>query len=384
MSETIEAETKPKIRMDPSLLCLDDDAVRLNARLAYLTLVEFNQAARGSKLEQEIDQATKYVATYNASPIIVTPVPTENAQRLLMSYNAERLSTGNDRQAILTSSLRDYMRWSALRASFERSGVPVHTHMLTNSVGSRGVWPRDFYFKIGNHAFFPDPEVMADCWTMTEGLRQEIREAHNEIVQIVTQAGLTPVIVSGIDFEVGDIIIDPVENYLFWGHCYYPCEEDTKAIEDAIYQHTESRYRVIPIERGKRYGHLDIGMSPKLPNDNFLVSFTLGQDGGCRHEGYERLKDFIGCSYMSHLLLRKEQRDRIITVSAYDAFENLVTNLITMGPVVFMSYCDYDRREMLSADGIVVNAPDPAQPFAHTFQCRNIGDGGVRCLTNEL
>lgn len=86
-----------------------------------------------------------------------------------MSYNMERLSTGNNRQTITTSSLSD-------------------------------------------HAFFPDPEVTANCWQMTDGLRQKIREAHHEIAQIVLQGG--------IDFEGGDVIIDSVGNYLFWGNGY--------------------------------------------------------------------------------------------------------------------------------------------------------------------
>lgn len=385
MSEQIEAEAKLKIRVDPSFLCVGDDDVLLNRKTAYQSLIEFNQVAKGSDLEQDIDRATKHVEAYDAPPIIVTPVPAENVQPLLMSYNMARCGEGNDEQAIITSSLRDYMKWSALRESFTRSGVPVCVHMLPNSVDSRGVWPRDYYFKIDRHAFFPDPDAMDDSFWVSDALRQQIKEAHADIVQVVTQAGLTPVILKDIDFAGGDIIPDPVENYLFWGYRHYPSEEDRETIEDAIHQHTGQKYKTIPIERdGHRYGHLDIGISPKLPNDHFLVSYTLGRDSGGRYEGYERLKDCIGFTDRFQLQFRKSKKDRMITVSGYDASDHLMTNLTTMGPVVFMSYCDNEYRTRLENDGIVVNAPKYTGPLTPGFQCRHIGGGGVRCLTNEL
>ncbi|QQR68346.1 MAG: hypothetical protein IPI58_05675 [Alphaproteobacteria bacterium] len=385
MSEQIETEVKLKIHVDPSFLCVGDDVVRLNRKIAYQALVNLNQVTKGSDLERAIDRAIKHVEVYDASPIIVTSVPGENVRPLLMSYNTGRRGEGNDAYAITTSSLRDYMKWSALRESFTRSGVPVHTHMLPSSVGSRGVWPRDFYFKIGNHAFFPDPDVMADHYFMNDELRQKIKEAHQDIVKVVTAAGITPVILNEIDFEGGDIITDPVENYLFWGYRYYPSEEDRQDMKDAIYQHTGMEYKVVPIERdGRRYGHLDIGMSPMLPNNHFFVSCTLGRDGGGLYEGYESLKRCIGSTDRLNLRFRKDQSNRVITVSGHDSFEHLMTNLISIGPVVFMSHCDKGCRDRLSADGIVVNAPSYTGPLTPGFKCRNIGDGGVRCLTNEL
>lgn len=226
---------------------------------------------------------------------------------------------------------------------------------------------------------------MDDSFWVDDTLRQQIKEAHAEIVQLVTRAGLIAVILQDVDFAGGDIILDPVENYLFWGYRHYPSEEDRQTIKDAIHQHTGQKYKIIPIERdGHRHGHLDIGMSPKLPNDHFLVSYALGRDSGNRYEGYERLKNYIGSTDRFQLQLRRSKSDRMITVSGYDASDHLITNLISMGPVVFMSSCDNEYRTRLENDGIVVNAPKYAGPFTPGFQCRHIGGGGVRCLTNEL
>lgn len=308
-------------------------------------------------------------------------------------HNAEKLSapivvthddSAKGRGVLITSddrilNLHDRLKLHALRESFIRSGVAVAGRAA--GVRPAPLWVRDAYFLAKDIAYVADASgrngvdlTMNDKGDLVvdESVQNTVAKRIDDVDEMLRHMGQRSLLLRACYFEGGDLIPDFDHGRLFYGSRYQSSTYDMAVMARFVRRFEKLDYEVIPVKTDRQHYHLDIGLSPALPDGTFLASSSLGYDGGYTQDGYDALSDIVG-------------KNRLITIDYEDAMA-LSANLTVVGNTLFMTACSPPLRDKLERRGFVVNAPpyNLLDPACH----RRIGakdyGGGVHCLTNEF
>lgn len=261
-----------------------------------------------------------------------------------------------------------------MRESFKQSGAPVIEVPSQDDDPYLLLWMRDPCFIVDQYAFFPDPK-MIECYKPRDIKKLEDRKKSLEVAKIKMQwLGLTVIEVEGCFFEGGNLVHDPVEDFLLCGNDQLVKQENITPLCKAIERKTGKIWQpaYIPTDSWV-YPHLDLGQSRVLPDGRFVVAHNLGPE--LNGEGYKELERLLG---KGRLTPANETQPRM-----------MAPNLEIQGEVAFMTGCTDEMRRALEDSGVTVNAPRQKDlegtcfTLAGDFSAvRQIGQGGVHCFTN--
>ena len=331
------------------------DRQRLKDELfSPLTLHRIFQDRVAEKFRQPMLDEALSLMDWKA-PVISTPVNGADNYTRFMAYRPRSLNTANN--------LIDCLKWEGLRRSFEVSNAPCVDLPVLNHDPSSLLWMRDPCLIMGHVAFFPDNDLMDSYYCTKKQIANERKTALQRCEQLLRQQGLKIVVVKGCAFEGGNLIPAAEAGFLFCGQIPGRASENIQPLCDAIARYTDFNLTpvYVPIDN-EYFFHLDIGMSRELPNGKFLVCRNLGPN--LNGDGYKTIERHLGPSSLY--------------TYEYNHRTRLMANLDVMGNGVMMTQCDDDTRHLLERNGIIVNAPS-----AQDDGSREIGMGGVSCLSNE-
>lgn len=360
----------PPIKLAGGLVALDEEALRRDVYTRRILCSLFGKAA-DSFHEGHLETYLQHVKQFSA-PVIATPVTGVAGIKRLMAFQPRAYNTTDD--------LIDRITWEGLRLSFEKSGTPCQILPTNDDASCRMLWPRDPFFIVDKTAFFPDPQKMAEYLGLAHKdahLMDGYRDTWQQSKAMLTRMGLKTVVVDNCYFEGGNLILDTIEGQLFCGERYEHRKENIQPLCNAIRFNTGHSFNPVYIPTDPMITpHLDLGMSPQLPNGKFIVSATLGPDRNCA--GYREVTKYLG-------------KDRIIVLpSSAETYGVLTTNIAVMGNGLMMANCPDALRLELEHQGMVVNAPTKEDVQGTVYELRGrypvrvIGQGGPHCLTNEI
>ncbi len=330
---------------------------------------EIRQDGLGSAEELAVLSLAAVEAGCARPPVVVTHDPDMGSQKIMMLWKSVELE------------VTDRMKLLALTESLTRSGVQVVHADLADAPFS--VWARDAYFRYGTvaHVLNPAKRDQDDfAFPYQDGWRDRDAVGVYAIGYALRGLGQDAILFDDVFFRGGDLIADPNAHTVYWSRRNNTSPDFSCSLFSRMRDAHGDRLSFVPVRTDRTHVRLSFGLSPMLPRGEFLVSTTLGNNGGDDAEGYQAL-------------VRRVSSKRLITVSRRDA-EGMATNLIAVGNTLFMTSCSPDlRRTLEQKHGYIVNAPQEkdigADWCAHDPACyRRIGPkgagGGVHCLTNEL
>ena len=324
-----------------------------------------------TKFHQEyLDSYLTYMRQF-ATPVITTPITHTDLHKRFMIHRP--------RTTFSTDNIAERMIWEGIQKSFKASGANCTAIEPDECDPTALLWPRDPCLIIGHIAFFPDPKLMY-IYTKRDRVKDaqfyaDRLDAWIQCRRKMGQQGLKTIVVDGY-FEGGNLVVDDENGFLFCGVAGGNYKrENISGLCEAIMAHTD--YNLTPVYvpvDGTRHPHLDMAMSPQLPNGKFIVCENLGplMDG----EGFKVIEKHLG-------------RDAIYSF-VENAKNKMTANLSIFGNGLMMTACDEDLKRTLEDDGMIVNAPSDdllkGTRFAtsEAISCREIGLGGAHCLTNEV
>ena len=270
----------------------------------------------------------------------------------------------------LSGRIKDRAAWELLKSAIVLAGGHVDVIDEFNAkVCTREAYTRDRFFIIGNKAFIMDPA--GHMSTYDEEMPPEaLEEFYDEIKPVkkhLKSKGFDIVQVKNCWFEGGNIIVHEGKKTVFMGLEHDASDHSANLLEQALKLHLGDGWKIKKVslprnqENARDFFHLDLGMSPVLPNGDIVICPEVTDP-----QTYAEIKEIFGA-------------DKVIEISMNNARNKMATNFTVVGNTLILTMRNEMLQHALEKRGYKTIAPDALGIFSFA-----IADGGAHCLTNEM